>query len=305
MVATHPQFVCPFCHEKLVTDKESGSMCAGCKSDFPERSSVKVFLTEADWRATDERSRQNLEVLEGYSAARREAILNIQYFDWWCQRMFDLVPGHLNGHVLELMCGEAELTRRLPSRFQSATGLDLDPHLTAKAGKEIDDPRVRIIVGSATQIPLADNSIDVVLVMGGLHHARPLLDTIIPEIRRVLSDDGVLIVSEPANDHLITRTIRHLQYSLSSQQGNDEDEDGFTRPEIKAVLQRAGMNLETYEQFGFLAFPLIGNTDLVPLLRHSKNLKLGKALIDLDVFLERLPIIKKMAWTSIFKATVA
>jgi hypothetical protein len=46
----------------------------------------------------------------------------------------------------------------------------------------------------------------------------------------------------------------------------------------------------------------MGNTDLVPLLRHSRSHALGSALLKLDEALEHVPGIRGMAWASLFRA---
>jgi SAM-dependent methyltransferase len=146
--------------------------------------------------------------------------------------------------------------------------------------------RARLVCGTATRVPLPDACTSVVVVQGALHHARPVLPDILREIHRLLRPGGVLVGSEPANDHPLTHAIRDWQYRRSAHQGNDP----------------AGLRLDRYRQFGFIAYPLMGNTDLVPLLRKVRSPVLATALMRLDALLERVPGVRNMAWASVFRA---
>jgi SAM-dependent methyltransferase len=129
-----------------------------------------------------------------------------------------------------------------------------------------------------------------------------VLGDILTEIHRVLRPGGVLVGSEPANDHPLTHAVREWQYRRSAMQGNDPDEEGFDRAGLAALLADAGLRLDRYRQFGFIAYPLMGNTDLVPLLRRARAPLLGRALMRLDALLERVPLVRDLAWASLFRA---
>jgi SAM-dependent methyltransferase len=130
-----------------------------------------------------------------------------------------------------------------------------------------------------------------------------MLTETLEEIARVLAPGGVLVASEPANDHWLIRRIRRWQYARSAQQGDDEEEDGFTREELASGLAAAGLRLRTYQVFGYIAYPLMGNTDLLPLLARSRRAWLGRALVRLDTAVESVPVLRRMGFASIFTAT--
>jgi SAM-dependent methyltransferase len=165
------------------------------------------------------------------------------------------------------------------------------------------DGRVQVVCGSADRLPLLDQSAGAVIIQGGLHHARPLLSRILAEAARVLVPNGVLVASEPANDVWLIRAIRHWQYRRSQLQGHDPDEDGFTCREMAAALAEHGLRLESYQPFGYLAYPLMGNTDLLPLLARTRSRLLGRTLLALDRCLEFCPGVRRLSWASLFRAT--
>lgn len=293
------------CAAPLQPTGEHGLVCTACGTEFPPRAAVPVVLSADEWQACRHHLDDEAAVRDNYARARRAAPLQVRYFDWWIGRMLAEVPAELGGNFVELMCGGAEVCRRLPARFTAALALDLDVDMVEQAARDLaarGDRRVRFVCGTAARVPLPDACTSVVIVQGALHHARPVLADILREVHRLLRPGGVLVGSEPANDHPLTRAVREWQYRRSVHQGNDPDEEGFDRAELTRVLAGAGMRLDRYRQFGFVAYPLMGNTDIVPLLRSARSQALGTALLRLDELLERVPGVRDMAWASLFRA---
>ena len=299
------ELVCPACWSSLEATAGGGRRCASCGASYPRRAEVEVLLDDETWRATVAHAEHERETLRRYHVSRRESPLNILYYDGWVARMFRHVPEANRGPLVEIMCGEAEICRRLPQRFRSALALDLNPTMVEQAARDLEqagETRVRLVCASATQIPLADQSAGVVMVQGGLHHVKPLLAQVVAEVGRILRPGGIFVASEPANDHWLTRRIRHWQYRRSRHQGTDPGEDGLTQHELDAALSAAGLRLDRYRRFGFIAFPFMGNTQLFPLLATCRWRALGRALIALDRVFEHIPLVRGMALTSLLTA---
>jgi len=293
------------CRGTLRRIPDGGLDCTRCSAAFPKRAAVDVFLADDEWRSCMAHCEKEKEALASYHRARRESPLNAMYYDRWVARLVAEIPGDSGGTMLELMCGEGEVCRRLPGRFTAALAMDLDVQMVQVAAgdlRQAGEKRVTVVCGNAARIPLADSSVNAVVVQGGFHHAKPILGQILTEVQRVLKPSGVLVGSEPANDHFITRAIRHWQYHRSSMIGKDLEEDGFTKSELAAAMAQADLRLDRYRQFGFVAYPLLGNTDLLPWLAHSRSFNLAKALLGIDWLLEHTPFIRGMAWASIFRA---
>ena len=297
---------CPLCHLPLCSLAEFHWECRHCGAEFPRRASLDVMLTAAEWDMMQASpSVYSALDVESYSRARRASFLTRMYYDFWVDRMLgEISVGHA-GVLVELMCGEGEISRRCGERFSTVYAIDLDVRFVANLARDLGvngERHVRPICANAARLPLPDASVGVVAIMGGLHHARPLIEAILTEICRILKPAGILVVSEPANDHWLVRSIRHWQYSRSKLQGRDPGEDGFSRAELDPLLAKSGFRLESYKVFGFLAYPLMGNTDLVPLLASSASTLLGKALLHIDEALERVPVGRDMGWASLFRA---
>jgi demethylmenaquinone methyltransferase/2-methoxy-6-polyprenyl-1,4-benzoquinol methylase len=105
-----------------------------------------------------------------------------------------LAPG---AAVLDLACGTGDLTKALARKGHIVTGLDISAEMmeVGKAKCRECTPRPRFVLGSAEQIPFADDSFDAVTIAFGLrnfdHRAQCL-----QEIRRVLKPGGQLAVLE-------------------------------------------------------------------------------------------------------------
>lgn len=105
-----------------------------------------------------------------------------------------------NKHILELGCGSAAITRDIASSGvgRKITALEVD-EIAHELNLQIPDlPNVRFGLSGAQDIPLDDESVDVVFMFKSLHHVPiDLMDRAMREIRRVLKPGGLAYISEP------------------------------------------------------------------------------------------------------------
>jgi SAM-dependent methyltransferase len=90
--------------------------------------------------------------------------------------------------VLDLAAGTGKLTATLVRLGADVVAVEPDPAMLAELRRSLGS--VTALPGSAEDIPLADASVDAVLVGQAMHWFD--LDRAIPEIARVLTPDGVL-----------------------------------------------------------------------------------------------------------------
>jgi ubiquinone/menaquinone biosynthesis C-methylase UbiE len=103
-------------------------------------------------------------------------------------------------HILELGCGSAEITRNIATSGadRKITALEVDEIAHEKNLQISDLPNVTFGLSGAQDIPLEDESVDVVLMFKSLHHVPlDLMEPSMHEIRRVLKPGGLLYISEP------------------------------------------------------------------------------------------------------------
>ena len=100
--------------------------------------------------------------------------------------------------ALDLGAGTGILTRGLAAMVPVVYAVDPDPRMRTVLSGSVPDAHV--LSGRAEALPLADNSVDAVLVSAAWHWMDP--DKAVPEIARVLRPDGVfgLLWNSPDRD---------------------------------------------------------------------------------------------------------
>jgi SAM-dependent methyltransferase len=99
--------------------------------------------------------------------------------------------------VLDVACGEGYGSAVLAREAASVTGVDISPEAIAHAQSEYASMRkLHFVEGSCTRLPLADASIDVAVSFETVEHIAEQ-DQFLDELARVLTADGVLILSSP------------------------------------------------------------------------------------------------------------
>lgn len=102
--------------------------------------------------------------------------------------------------IVELGCGKAEHTRRIASAHPTASivAAEVDRIQHAANTATPTPPNMRFAEFGAESIPLADATVDVVLMFKSLHHVPSVgLDDALAEIARVLRPGGHAYISEP------------------------------------------------------------------------------------------------------------
>ncbi len=100
--------------------------------------------------------------------------------------------------VVDVGCGPGALVRELTRRGARAVGVEVSDGQLATALSLDDGGGGHYLVGTAQDLPVADDSMDVVVFLRSLHHIPPAdLTQALREARRVLRAAGVVYVSEP------------------------------------------------------------------------------------------------------------
>lgn len=98
-----------------------------------------------------------------------------------------------NPNILDLGCGNGYYTSAIARKYNNVIGLDISKEAIKLASK--GNNSINYLVASAKDLPLATNSIDIILNVFA-----PLF---IKEAYRVLKDNGVLIKVTPNKNHLL------------------------------------------------------------------------------------------------------
>ncbi len=98
--------------------------------------------------------------------------------------------------ILDIGCGEGQLTRALAALGARVTGYD--PFIAETAWTEHGAGSYRLVKAAADAIPEPDNEADLVLFVFSLHHVPGAkLEGALAEARRLLRPSGRLYVAEP------------------------------------------------------------------------------------------------------------
>jgi len=98
--------------------------------------------------------------------------------------------------VLDIACGDGYGSALLNKTARSVIGVDVNKDVIDKACKKYISASLTFKQGSATNIPLDDQSVDVVVSFETLEHLEDH-DGMMKEIKRVLKPGGLLIISTP------------------------------------------------------------------------------------------------------------
>jgi len=121
-----------------------------------------------------------------------------QEFQKFLKRLQQLGVGQWdkNLKVVELFCGQGTGLHALEKLgFHSIEGVDLSPHLL-----EQYQGTAQLYVGDCRELKFEDNSRDILIVQGGLHHLPVLpsdLNQTLGEMNRVLIPGGHVVIVEP------------------------------------------------------------------------------------------------------------
>lgn len=165
-----------------------------------------------------------------------ECVREIAYEHW--HRYAFAQPLICELEVLDIACGEGYGSAMLAESAATVIGVDIDQasvdHATRRYGPL--HTNLRYERGSATAIPLADNSVDAVVSFETIEHIHEQQE-LLQEIARVLRDDGFLIISSPDR----------RMYSDVTGFVNEHHVKELYREEFEALLDK---NFPRYAMFG-------------------------------------------------------
>ena len=169
--------------------------------------------------------------------------------------------------VRDYGCGDGINTLLLLRRGACVKALDISPEPIDLARKRLDanemNGDVEFIVGSAHDIPLPDESVDIVFGLAILHHLD--LELSAKEGKRVLRKGGRAIFKEPVRNSGVVKFARKLVPYQSP------DISPYERPLTDKELRTFGEGFSAYSSRGF-TFPTSEVLDKISLLRKCRKI---------------------------------
>jgi SAM-dependent methyltransferase len=209
-----------------------------------------------------------------------------------------LAPSGGGECALDLGCGTGLLLHRLADRYARVIGLDLSTEMLEGCAR---GGNVALVRGDMAALPFETGSISVVFCRSALHHVDDEVG-VLGEIARVLEPDGRLILAEPANDNPLARAARAWVKRRPSYGKLHTIDRAFTRAELRRLLDAAGLEIRRERRFGYLAYPLCDNPDLVPVLKALPfATAIGAGLRAIDRALAAIPVVRTQSWYTILE----
>ena len=110
------------------------------------------------------------------------------------EQLYDLLRPLVRGRtVLEAATGTGLIARNIVCGAGSIEATDLSPEMIAQAKRNSFSAKLHFSVADLLQLPYADQSFDVVIAANVLH-VIPEPEAALAELRRVLKENGVLVV---------------------------------------------------------------------------------------------------------------
>jgi ubiquinone/menaquinone biosynthesis C-methylase UbiE len=161
-----------------------------------------------------------------------------------------------NKHILELGCGSAQITRDIATSGtkRKVTAFEVDEIAYEKNLQIKDLPNVTFGLAGAQEIPLQDESVDVVFMFKSLHHVPlQLMNVSMHEIRRVLKPGGLAYISEPvfAGDFNEILRLFHDEQKVREAAFNTVKkavDDGLFRL-VEEIFFNSPMKFENFAEF--------------------------------------------------------
>jgi ubiquinone/menaquinone biosynthesis C-methylase UbiE len=151
-------------------------------------------------------------------------------------------------NLLDVGCGTGNLLKLISSKYDvKIAGVDLTPKMLNIARIKLGD-KADLKVADSEELPFDDNKFDIVICTDSFHHY-PHPEKVLAEIRRVLQQDGILLIADPSTPAPI-RQIVNLYFKLS----RSGDVRIYPESDIRKLLKEAGFVSIKYEQAGTNAF---------------------------------------------------
>lgn len=156
-----------------------------------------------------------------------------------------------SARVLDLACGTGEFERLLlqESPDQLITGVDISEQMLAIAHQKLKPyPNVSLQLATASDLPFADRSFDVIVSANSFHYFdNPELA--LKEMKRVVKPGGKVVILDWCKDYFVCRVCDALL-----QRFDPAHQQCYTQAEFHHLLNTAGFKIQqaTKVRFGLI-----------------------------------------------------
>jgi len=200
--------------------------------------------------------------------------------------------------VIEPMCGMAEgyeiLKHSTNANFEYL-GFDYSETMVEIAHK--DKPELRVEWGDVTTFVSPIPPVDMIILIGGLHHVYSRTQEVIGNLTNALKPGGYFLNFEPTHNNWFARRARQRIYETNELFDNDT-EQGFERSDLMNQFENSGYELIDEVSPGLAAYVMYYNPDAFPQLNIG-GLVMVKTLFYIDRWFWSNWIGRKMSFATI------
>jgi SAM-dependent methyltransferase len=250
-----------------------------------EKVEVQRSASEAGKKVAED-LRISAEVMDRYAKPPLDTPFPLEY-------AYALLPADMAGQtVIDYGSGSADNTVLLAQRGGHVIGVDISPDLISVGAKRMAQHGLKadFRVGSAHDLPLEANSVDVVFGMAILHHLD--LEQSSREVHRVLKPGGRAIFLEPVRNSKLMWSIRKL---IPYQQ---PDLSPYERPLSDRELQEFAAPFDAYKSRAFHV-PVV---NLLEVLKVPQAVLFAAIRVD-GMLLKALPFLQYYASIRVVEMT--
>lgn len=283
---------CPQTGEALVRNANKLSTISGSQS-YDIDSEIPLFAQQ--FLSTDAKIQQ-----AHYDKVASNYIANMhyphtqEYMRYLDQAFLSMLDPSEMDCVLEICCGKGEAFELLQNHVKNGLGVDVSIRMLKAAKQNFPGSDYTFLQADATHLPLSDNSISHVFILGGIHHVnqRQLLFN---EIWRVLKPGGKFYWREPVSDFFLWRWIRALVYRISPNLDHNTEQP-LRHKETVPLLQKSGFKCLRWETLGLIGFCFFMNSDILifnRLFRFIPGIRsITRWFVNLDKLMIKIPGLK-------------
>lgn len=186
------------------------------------------------------------------------------YKKWFdAEKKFFLKHIKLGSRVLEVGCGDGRSLRDVSEITDKLTGVDHDIAAVEHAKEKLKDiPNCNIILAEGKNLPFADKEFDCVTCIGTFANLGEDKYKVLEEMRRVLKDNGMIIISSYSEKALEERMKVYQDINAEILEVRDngtivfEDIEGdyvseqFSEEELGMIFEKVGLKMAEIEDAG-------------------------------------------------------
>jgi len=210
-----------------------------------------------------------------------------------------LAAGNI-GTVVEIGCGTGASARYLDGYYEKYYGVDASKNMIELARHtNRSNDRAVFYTPDRDGTPIPDNTADVILSVGVLHHMEHP-DEAFASLKRVAKNGCLFIAIEPQRANPLIQALRKLRKLIDSSYSRDQV--FFSEKELYGMLARAGLEGIEFEYQGFLTPPFAQ----MPLSPQFLFKYLSRLAIKADMRLnDRMPgVFRKLSFNIVARGVI-